>query len=140
MNTRHWILRANAVYLILASTAGLLLMDIPGAFFSRGPQAGIIAKAPYAAVGFTEAHGLALIIGVLLWRAAPTISWHLAAAAVHILLGTANIIFWQIFVAIDNLPMGYISTSLHWLFVVLQVGAAIMYRNDEAKVSGVPLR
>jgi len=59
---------------------------------------------------------------------------------VHLLLGTANLIFWQIFVAIDNLPVRYIWTSLHWLFVVLQVGAAIMCRNDEAKVSGVPLR
>jgi hypothetical protein len=75
------------------------------------------------AVGTTEAHGLALILGVLLWRAAPLRSWHLTALAIHVLLGTSNLVFWQVFVAADFLAAGYITTSLHELFVVLQLFA-----------------
>ena len=120
---RQRILRANALYLLVASLGGLL-MDIAGAFFARGPESQILAIQPVAAIGFLEAHGLALIIGVLLWRAAPLRSWHLTAVAVHVLLGTANLVFWQIFIATDMLAAGYISTSLHWLFVAPQLFAA----------------
>jgi hypothetical protein len=49
---------------------------------------------PGGRIGFIEAHGLALIIGVPLWQAAPLRIWHLTAAAVHLLLGTANLVFW----------------------------------------------
>ena len=76
------------------------------------------------AIGYLAAHGLALIIGVLLWRAAPLRSWHLAAVAVYVLLGTVNLIFWEYFAAVDMMAAGYITTALHWLFVVLQLFAA----------------
>jgi hypothetical protein len=121
---RRLILRANAVFL-LAASAGGMYTDILGAFFQRGHVAPVLANAPHAAIGFVEAHGLAFIIGVLLWRAEPLRSWHLAAAAVHALLGTANLMFWQIFVAADMLPVGYVTTALHGTFFVLQSLAAI---------------
>ena len=121
---RRLILRANAVFL-LAASAGGMYTDILGAFFKRGHVAPVLANAPHAAIGFVEAHGLAFIIGVLLWRAEPLRSWHLAAAAVHALLGTANLMFWQIFVAADMLPVGYVTTALHGTFFVLQSLAAI---------------
>ena len=131
--TRQRILQANAIYLVLASVGGLLFMDIPGAFLSRGPAAGILARAPYTAVGFVEAHGLALILGILLWRAAPTRSSHFTAAAVPVLLGTANLVFWQIFITVDLLAMGYITTLLHWLFVVLQLVAGIAAKEKSSQ-------
>jgi hypothetical protein len=84
-----------------------------------------LGNAPFTAIGFVEAHGLAFILGVLLWRAAPARSWHLTAAAVHVLLGTSNLVFWGIFTAADILAVGYITTTLHWAFVALQLGAAI---------------
>ena len=56
---------------------------------------------------------MAFIIGILLWRAEPARLWHLTAAAVHLLLGTSNLVFWQIFVAADALWGGYVTTSLH---------------------------
>ena len=121
--TRRWILRANALYLLIASTSGTLA-DLAGSFLSRGPQGPILAAAPYTAIGFVEAHGLAFILGVLLWRAAPERSWHLTAAAIHVLLGTANVVFWPIFIAADMLTAGYVTTGLHWLFVVFQLRAA----------------
>lgn len=83
-----------------------------------------MAAAPDSTIGFVEAHGLALIMGVLLWRAAASRSWHMTAAAVHVLLGTANLVFWPIFTHADMLAAGYITTSLHWLFVGLQLLAA----------------
>ena len=120
---RSAILRANALYLLIAAAGGLA-SDVRGAFFGAGPVGVIVAAAPHAAIGFIEAHGLALIIGVLLWRAEATRAWHLAAAAVHILLGTANLVFWQIFVAADMLLVGYVTTALHGLFAALQLVAA----------------
>lgn len=122
ISARQVLLRANALFLLLAATGGLVT-DLIGAFVLKGPQGIVLAAAPYAAIGFVEAHGLALIIGVLLWRAVPSRSGHFTAAAVHVLLGTANLVFWQVFVAADMLAMGYVTTSLHWLFVALQAHA-----------------
>jgi hypothetical protein len=126
---RQLILRANAVYIGGAAITALLLWDVPGIFFGVGPQARLLANAPHTGIGFIEAHGLALILSVLLWRAAPERSWHLTALAVEVLLGTANLVFWQIFVAADVLAAGYITTSLHWIFAVLQLLASMPPRN-----------
>jgi len=61
-------------------------MDIAGIYFNRGPESRLLT-APYAGIGFLEAHGLAFIIGVLMWKAAPERSWHLTALAVQALPG-----------------------------------------------------
>jgi hypothetical protein len=126
---RKTILRANALYLLVASVAGFAT-DLLGIFYSFGAQSRVMMHAPYAGIGFIEAHGLAFIIGILLWRAASSTVWHLTAAAVHVLLGTANLVFWQIFVAADVVWAGYVTTSLHWLFVLLQLAAAHAARTD----------
>ena len=123
LSIRTAILRADAVFL-LAASAGGFTSDILGAFFGRGPVAPILAGAPHAAIGLVEAHGLAFIIGVLLWRATVTRAWHITAAAVHVLLGTANLVFWQVFIDGEMLVVGYVTTALHWLFVALQLTAA----------------
>lgn len=123
LETRCRILRANALFLGLASLGGLRA-DVLGAFFGLGPQAGVLGTTPHAAIGFVEAHGLALIFAVLLWRAEPVRSWHLAAAAVHALLGVANLVFWPFFAAGDMRTVGYATTALHALFMSLELGAA----------------
>jgi hypothetical protein len=56
------------MFLMIAAASGLI-SDIRGAFFASGPVAPVIASAPHAAIGLVEAHGLAFILGVLLWRA-----------------------------------------------------------------------
>jgi hypothetical protein len=121
---RHLILRANATFL-LAASAGGFASDIRGIFLGLGPVASVVAEAPHAGIGFIEAHGLAFILGILMWRADPPRTWHLTAAAIHALLGSANLIFWQLFIASDMLMVGYVTTTLHVLFVVLQMSAAI---------------
>ena len=77
---RQLILRANAAFLLIAASFGIYT-DLAGAFFATGPQHRILSAAPHAAIGFVEAHGLAFIIGVLLWLAEPARLWHLTAAA-----------------------------------------------------------
>lgn len=120
------LLVADALFLLVASTGGMIA-DLAGTFAGVGPQKNVFGPAPHAAIGFVEAHGLAFIIGVLLWRAEPARSWHLTATAVHVLLGTSNLVFWQIFVASEMLAMGWVTTVLHWLFVALQLAAASTY-------------
>src|SRR5262245_18377047 len=122
---RRLMLRGNALYLGLASVMGQVGLDIRGIFFGTGPEGRILAGAPYAGVGFLESAGLALILSVLMWRAAPTRSWHLTGVATTALLGTANHVCWGIFAAADILPMGYLTTALHWSFALAQLAAAI---------------
>lgn len=127
-NRARWrkaLLVANAIYLLVASAGGFTA-DLIGAFTGIGPQKSILGSAPYAAIGFVEAHGLAFIMGILLWRAEPRRSWHLTAVAVHVLLGVSNLVFWKIFVVSDMLLMGYVTTTLHWLFVAAQSVAAVV--------------
>ena len=121
---RRLVLRANSLYIGLAGLAGMLF-DIRGVLYGLGPQGRVLAQAPHAAIGFIEAHGLAVILAVLLWRAVPARSWHLTALAMEVLLGMSNLAFWDMFVATDALAVGYVTTGLHWIFVVLQALAAM---------------
>jgi hypothetical protein len=134
---RTILLRADAVFLLVAASAGLVV-DIAGSFFGMGVETAILNNSPGAGIGFIEAHGLALIIGVLLWRAAPLRSWHLTAAAVHLLLGSANLAFWQFFIEIDAVAMGYVTTLLHGTFAPLQLAAALV--SAEARLPLIPAR
>ena len=134
---RSVVLRANALYLTVASVSGLR-MDVRGIFFGVGPESYIVAGAPYSGIGFLEAHGLALIISVWLWRAEAARAWHFTGAAVGALLGTANLVFWQIFIAANILWVGYLTTSLHWLFALLQLGAAIASSANAVRQPQIP--
>jgi len=121
--SRQNLLRADAVFLLAASTGGFI-SDVRGIFLGIGPVGRAVARAPDAGIGFIEAHGLAFILGILLWRAIPDRMWHFTAVAMHMLLGTANLVFWQFFIAADMLTVGYVTTALHWSFVALQSYAA----------------
>jgi hypothetical protein len=121
--TRTWLLRTDGVWLALAATGGLW-MDISAAFFGTGPAAGTLSKAPEAAIGFVEAHGLAMVLAVTLLRASADKAWHLTAAGVHLLLGICNVTFWQMFVSTNTVPMGWITTGFHFAFAALQLVAS----------------
>jgi hypothetical protein len=136
---RRRILRANGLWLLIGGTGGLL-GDIAGAFFGRGPQSMVLGHAPETVIGSFEAHGLALIIGVLLLRAAPLRSWHLTGAAVHLLLGGSNILFWQIFITAGALAVGYVSTTVHVVFVALQlIAAAAAWRGERGSEASLAM-
>jgi hypothetical protein len=121
---RRLLLRANAVFLIVAAVGAWVTADFPASFSGSGPIGPLIAHQPALGIGFIEAHGLAIILGVLLWRAVSTTSWHLTGAVIHLLLGTCNVIFWQLFIATETLPMGWVTTVLHGQLLVLQSFAA----------------
>ncbi len=119
------ILRANALYLGIAAVAGFLFMDLRGLIFDSGPVSHVVGAAPHSAIGFVEAHGLAFILAIILWRVPPERFWHLTALGAEVLLGTCNLVFWQIFIAGDALGAGYVTTTLHWVFVAAQLAAAV---------------
>jgi hypothetical protein len=133
---RRLILRANALYIGVAGFAGVIF-DVRGVLYGLGPQGRVLANAPYAGIGFVEAHGLAVILAVVLWRARPERAAHVTALAVVALLGTANLAFWQAFVAMDALLTGYVTTALHWAFAALNLGAALTARERDAGRSGL---
>ena len=136
---RTSLLRGNAFYIGVAGALGLIF-DIRGVLYGLGPQGQVLAGAPLAGIGFVEAHGLAVILAVLLMRAPSARSWHVTAAAMDLLLGVANLAFWQLFVVTDALAVGYVTTILHWSFGAAHVGAAfrtdrnIMHAHDHSSV------
>lgn len=135
---RTSILKTHAAFLLVASIGGMI-MDSAGSFLGRGPEASVNAVTPYIGVGFFEAHGLALILGVVLWRAPVARYWHWVAMSVAVLLGTANLAFWPIFTTIGILPMGYITTAAHALFAGLQLYAAVESAKPVAGSAGQAL-
>ena len=115
-----WTLRLDGSFLAIAGCAALLA-DILGHFFGIGPMAKML-DSPYTIGGF-EAHGLAVIIAVLFFRAAKLADrrlWHALGLSVHLLLGAANIIFWSSFLRLDVLMVGIVTTGLHIIFVSAQ--------------------
>jgi hypothetical protein len=122
--TRRLILRANALYLGIASIAAFILLDLRAILFGAGPAAQVLASAPHAAIGFVEAHGLAFILAVLLWTAQPVRHAHLTAAAVMLLLGVSNLVFWPLFATTGMTAPGAILTAAHLAFALLQLAAA----------------
>ena len=138
---KAWILRANAVYLMIAGGLSLV-MDFCGVFLGKGPSAYLMSRIGNAAIGFVEAHALALILGVVLWNVPVKRSSHLLAMAVVALLGTCNLVFWGLFAEARAVTMGYVTTSGHWSFVLLQLFVAdlIERTNAPAQIARRPSR
>jgi hypothetical protein len=115
---RGLILRLNGAFLLVASSTGVTA-EILSHFWGVGPWSRLFRDSPYT-IGFFEAHGLALVISLLLLRMAASNLrpwWHLFAAAAEVVLGGANLLFWETFVAFDKVPLGVVTTALHFTFV-----------------------
>ncbi len=116
----QWTLGLDGAFLAIAGSAALI-SDVLGHFFGIGPTAETF-RSPYTIGGF-EAHALAIIIAVLLLRGAKLADrrvWHALGLSVHLLLGTANVIFWSSFIQMDVLMVGVVTTALHILFAGAQ--------------------
>ena len=130
----RWILRLDGGFLTLAGSVALLA-DTGGHFFGVGPMAEMFGS-PFAIGGF-EAHGLAAILGVSLLYAANLADrrpWHALGLSVHLLLGTANLMFWMSFVQLDVLMVGVVTTAMHLVFSCAQ--AVCLWLGTRTK--GVP--
>lgn len=124
---RTLILRADAIPLALFGLFGIT-MDLLGYLAGIGAWQDLFLHNPLA-VGVVEAHGLAMIIAILLIRHAAadkTRMWHITALSVHLLLGSCNLLFWQVFIHVNNLPLGIVTTVYHFLFVIANGAVLLM--------------
>ena len=124
MSLNKLILRLNAGFLMLI---GFLQMtfELLSHYKGVGPLADRFIASPYT-IGFFEAHGLAVLMGVLLWRASakPERFRHQFAVVVHILLGGANLLFWNSFVQLNFVLPGIVATVFHGIFIVSEIYCA----------------
>ncbi|HEX5700297.1 MAG TPA: hypothetical protein VFX77_06585 [Rubrobacter sp.] len=124
-------MRLDGGFLAIAGSIGLFT-DTAGRFFGVGPMAEMF-DSPHTIGGF-EAHGLAIILGVLLLRAAGLAErrqWHALGLSVHLLLGAANLMFWSSFVQLDVVMVGIVTTVLHIVLICTQT--ACLWRETRAK-------
>lgn len=122
LKARQTLMRANGAFLALVGGAQMSF-ELLSYYASSGPLGRIFAGSHYT-IGWVEAHGLAFLIGLLLISLAPfdpKRAWHGFAACVHLLLGGANLLFWQSFVFWERVPMGVVATTFHGLFLVAQL-------------------
>lgn len=114
----RWLLRLDAFFLIGGGFVQMV-MELLGHFQQMGIYGQIFANSPYT-IGFFEAHGLATLIAILVLseQNRPDLFWHRAMIAVHLLLGGANLLFWQSFVTFELVIAGTIATILHGCFVL----------------------
>ncbi|MCL4859634.1 MAG: hypothetical protein KJZ93_09520 [Caldilineaceae bacterium] len=121
---------SDALFLLVMG-ALFAFFELLSHFFAIGPQGDRFYGSPYT-IGFFEAHGLAALIGLLLFRAlrhADRQFWHGFALAVHLLLGGANLTFWGIFTFFGLEMQGVMVTSVHALFVLWHLGYVIQLSN-----------
>jgi hypothetical protein len=99
------------------------IFDLLSFWFGAGPLGNMLHN-ELLTVGLFEAHGLALMMGLILLRAArfdPRPAWHLLGAGIHLLLGSSNLIFWALFSVWGVVTGEIVTTVIHWLFVVAQL-------------------
>ena len=128
---RRRLLLANGVFLVVVGGVQVAF-ELAAYFAGAGPYGEIFEGSPYA-IGWVEAHGLAFLIGVLLIGVAARDGrrfWHLFAAAVHTLLGVANLVFWDSFIVFGMIPMGIAATVVHVVLVAAHIGAWAVSRDS----------
>ena len=136
---RRRILLANGAALALTGVFQTV-QEVLSHFRGRGVWGEIFHDSPYT-IGVIEAHGLAALIGialVVMARSDPRPFWHGYAAAVHLLLGGANLVFWQTFTEFDKVALGVAATTLHGVLLVAEVAclrAALLTTDGHAPVS-----
>jgi hypothetical protein len=126
---RRRLMLANGVFLVVVGGVQVVF-ELLAYYGGAGPYGDIFRDSPYT-IGWVEAHGLAFIIGVLLLTVAARDGrrfWHVLAASVHTLLGTANLVFWSSFVVFDVVPMGVVATVVHFVLVAAHTTAFLVSR------------
>jgi hypothetical protein len=126
---RRRLLQANGLFLIVVGGIQVVF-ELVAYYAGAGPYGYIFEESPYV-IGWVEAHGLAFIIGVLLLTVAARDLrrfWHVLGGAVHTLLGTANLVFWDSFIVFGMVPMGVAATVVHFVLVAAHVGAFVVSR------------
>ena len=126
---RRLVMVADGVFLAVVGAAQVTF-ELLGYYAGAGPFGAVFDGSPYT-IGWVENHSFALLVGVLFLAVAVQDGrrfWHGFGAAVHLMLGLANLVFWSSFVHFDVVPMGVAATIAHGVFVVAQTGCLISTR------------
>lgn len=115
----------DGLFLIVSGCFGLVA-DLASYRAGAGPF-GAIFHGDAVVIGVVEAHGLAVLTGIaaLAGRAGGGRYWHWHLAATHILLGGANIAFFDVFERVGARPGGIGVTAIHFAFALLQLAFAL---------------
>jgi hypothetical protein len=128
---RRSILAADGAFLALVGSVAMAA-DAAGHFLGVGPLARML-ESPHSIGGF-EAHGLAVLMGLLLLRGAcrPAPLWHALGVAVHVLLGGSNLLFWPSFAYLDAVAVGVATTLAHAVLAGAQAACLIRSKASPA--------
>jgi hypothetical protein len=123
---KKMVLKIDGFFLVIMGTlAGVT--DLVSYFAGKGPFGDIYYQNSIAIGGF-EAHCLALIAGSVLVvksKSPDAIFFNKVGAFIHTSLGISNLIWFNIFLETDTIPMGYITTFAHFLFILLNIIATL---------------
>jgi hypothetical protein len=122
--TRRMLLLVNGAALASVGAAQVIL-ELLSYYAGAGIYGPLFHSSPYV-VGWVEAHGLAALIGILFLAVGAVDGgrrWHVVALCAHLLLGTANIVFWSGFSVFDMVGAGIVATTGHLLLVTAHLFA-----------------
>lgn len=131
--TRKNLISLDAIFLTVMSIFGLSA-DLLSYTSGTGPFRDLFLANPLA-IGVVEAHGLALIAagGALISRASGRTA-HANFAAIHLLLGTANIAFFYVFINVEAGTMGVVITTIHLAFAIVQATVSMRPDGELARI------
>ena len=130
------ILKIDGLFLvIMGSLAGIT--DLVSYFAGKGPFGKVYFQNSIAIGGF-EAHCLAVIIGavlVLKSKSQEAAFYHKVAIFIHSTLGVSNLIWFNVFLDTNTIPMGYITTLAHFSFILFNVIAIREEKKSDYKTA-----
>lgn len=114
-------LKLHGIILLCLGTI-MTVQTLLGSFKGKGALAFTYGDA-LRSVGLFEAYLLAAFCGAMFVMLSGSLyvrRWHLVAALVHLILFTTNILFWRAYALADIVTIGYISTTAHAVFILLE--------------------
>lgn len=123
------ILKTHGIILLCLGTM-MTLQTVLGSFYGFGVLKFIEGDA-LRSVGLFEAYLLAGFSGavfIILSGKHYEKEWHLLAAIVHLILFTTNLLFWKAYSLAGIVTIGYVATTAHALFIILESGCYVTYR------------
>jgi hypothetical protein len=135
-NDSKWtagLLWLDGLFLTVTGAAGVA-MDLASHFAGLGPFDKVFFQNPLV-IGVVEAHGQAMLLGifVLATRKIGAVAHHLLLSGVHLLFGTANIAFFEVFENVGGESQGIAVTIAHFAFVIANLAAVAGIRLRAAK-------
>lgn len=116
--TPYAVLRSDAIFLTIAGLFGVV-SDLQLYASGTGSFGRTFYQNP-TVIGVVEAHSLALLVGVSIWFLAHTPRFgHWVGLVAHLIMGTSNIIWFDVFRNVNAETQGVAVTVVHFVFVIL---------------------